>query len=384
MGELAPLPSQMIAFQQVGYSMRAPEAVRQAIDVRVPATLAPGELLLEVHASGMNSGDVFMGRGGQRAVFELSFPCTIGRDVAGIVRRVGPCANTADTTAAAAPATAGAAASGSGFREGDRVVGYVEVGGGRGTFAQYVVVQAAHCVRVPDSVPLLHAACLPASGCTTYGALMKPGVLLPSGAGKKILILGGSSATGMVAIQLARAAGCSDIAVTSSAGVVCSAVGATRVINHRDPAAQPWEQQLAGANYDIVFDTAEGLPAWNKARRVLKPRGGKFVSLVMQDGGRAGDPPPTIGSMLSFLCRVISRWFWSWFGYPHFIWHINPGRTDGLSALVGMLAEGKLRAVLDPASPAPPTMEGFTRLWDAQMSGRAHGKLIMDWKQKNQ
>jgi NADPH:quinone reductase-like Zn-dependent oxidoreductase len=342
----------MVAFRHTAYSEDAAHAVARGTDVPLPAASARGEVLLRVHASGFNAGDVFMGRGGARAVFGLAFPATVGRDVAGVVEAVVPGSETT-------------------LRPGDRVVGIVLVGKGRGTFAEYCVVQAKHLVLIPDNVSFADAAALPTAGCTTWQALVGRGVLR-AGAGQRILVLGGSCGTGLAAIQLARAAGCSEIATTSSQAELVRAAGATRVVDHR--AGEDWSTMLAGGEYDIVYDCIEGLPAWGKAQAVLKASGATFVSIVMEDA----HADVHISDMLRFMCRVAYRWMWSWAGYPRFVLHSNLGSREGLPELVALVAAGGMRALLD-GPPRPPTAEAFAEMWNVQISHRAHGKLVMRW-----
>lgn len=293
-----------------------------------------------------------MGRGVARALFNVPFPTTIGRDVAGIVAEV---PDGADTT----------------FKVGDRVISYVEFGQRRGTFADFCLVDTKFTVALPESVSFVDAAALPTASCTTWQALVGRNILKQD-AGQRILVLGGSCATGMAAIQLAKAYGCTEIATTSSQGDICRSLGATTVINHRE--GEKWEDALAGRNFDIIYDCAEGLCAWSKGFAVLKPRGAQFVSIVMdhpQDDVK-------ISAMLTFVGRVLWRKAKSFLGSPNFIWHINAGSTQGLPALVAMVAEGKMKPVLDGA-PRPPTMAAFAEMFDKQMSTRAHGKLVMQW-----
>ena len=285
----------------------------------------------------------------------LQFPVTIGRDFAGEVEAIAPCTETS-------------------LQVGDRVVGYLPVGKGRGTFAERCVAPASCIVKLPGDIAFTAAAGLPTAGCTTYQALVGRCVL-KKGAGQKILILGGSTGNGVFAIQLAKAYGCAAIATTSSAVELCTSLGATTVVNHRK--GEKWEEVLQGQDFDIIYDCIEGLSAWGKAPAVLKRSGAQFISIVTDDS----QADASVGGILLFLARMAWRSMWSVFGYPSFTWHLNPGSTEGLAELVDMLTDGKLRVPLDGPL-RPPTLAGFAGMWDVQMSGRAHGKLVMDWSAK--
>lgn len=343
----------MLAFQHVAYSASSRAAV---IAARVPRpskdSLKPGEILLRTCATGMNAGDTFVGSGAARAVFNMTFPSTVGRDVAGVVEAVGVDVN---ATVQEAP-----------LRVGDRVVAYVGFGGGRGTFSEYVIANSAQTFVIPPAVSYVDAASLPTAGCTAYMALVSSGVLVRGGA-QRVLIIGGSSGIGVIALQLARVYGATEIAAVSSQRELCLSLGATTVIDHRR--GEDWGATLAGRNFDVILDCAEGLTAWGKAQRVLRP-GGTFVSCVMD----SAFGPITLGGIAVFLARMMWRSMWALFGYTRFIQVSNMGNVDGLAPLVALMSAGSLRAVLH-APPEPCTIEGFGRMWDAQISHRTVSHL---------
>ncbi|KAJ1562958.1 hypothetical protein HK405_005277 [Cladochytrium tenue] len=356
----------MRAFHQVGYS-RGVDAVQLATDVPAPTAeqLPPGHLLVRVKASALNHGDAFLGRGGARKIFSIVLPSIIGRDVAGVVEAVNDDGGNSNSDVPSSN-------SGpdinirprSSFKVGDRIVAIVPVGKGRGTFAEHIIIDPKDAEHLPDSIDFCDAAALPTPGCTTYQAI--------------ILVLGGSTSTGQIALQLAKAvAQCSEIATTSSQAELCKSLGATVVINHR--AGEDWGEVLAGQNFDVIYDCIEGLQAWNKASRVLKPSGGEFVSIVMDDT----QTDPSFTGMIVFVARVISRKFWSNFGYPSYNWHVNVGTTAGLRELLDLMTHGNLRVVLDPdnnGQPYAPTMQAFGTMWERQMSGRSHGRMVIKWE----
>lgn len=355
----------MKAFQQIAYGTKASDVLQFADNAPIPSALKKGEVLIRTHASSLAIGDIMVGKGAMEGVgMKIPFPSTIGRDCAGVVEAIAPDTKTS-------------------LKVGDRVAAYVEVGGGRGSFAERVVAEARYTAVMPASLSFLSAACLPTSACTSYQALVDSKVL-KKGAGQKILVLGGSTATGSFGIQLARLYGCSEITVTSSQVELCTRLGATRVINHRK--GEKWEEILAGASYDIIYDCIEGLSAWRKhqnaARPVLKSWG-TWVNLTLDEPHAA----PTVGGMLLFVGRVLYRKAWSWFGYPTFHWVINMSPC-GLQELVNMAAAGDIECVLETSNtdkdtgkavPFPPTWEGIQRMWEILDSGRAHGKLVMTW-----
>ena len=80
-----------------------------------------------------------------------------------------------------------------------------------GTLAEYLAVTEAFVSLVPDSVSDQHAAALPLVSLTSYNSLVTLGGLKP---GSRVLVLGGSSATGMMAVQIAKARGAHTVVAT--------------------------------------------------------------------------------------------------------------------------------------------------------------------------
>ncbi|KAI1643523.1 GroES-like protein [Daldinia loculata] len=173
----------------------------------IPSTLAQDEVLVKVRAWGLNPADAFLQ---DSPLPFIKYPLIPGQDVAGIVERVGPGPNSRR------------------FKIGDRVLGYAmgEPSLGKpenGAFQDYVVLDHALAVKIPDSLPFAEAAVFPLCLATAGHALFGPKYLaLPppkaSGAprtGKSVLIWGGASGVGSNAIQLAKAAGFDVLATCS-------------------------------------------------------------------------------------------------------------------------------------------------------------------------
>lgn len=112
---------------------------------------------------------------------------------------------------------------------GDQVCALLPGGG----YAQYVATPAAHCLPVPDGMPMDQAACLPENYFTVYSNVITRGALK---AGERFLVHGGSSGIGTTAIQLAAAMGARVFATAGSDEkcAVCESLGAERAINYRD------------------------------------------------------------------------------------------------------------------------------------------------------
>ncbi|MDJ1015676.1 MAG: NAD(P)H-quinone oxidoreductase [Paracoccaceae bacterium] len=115
------------------------------------------------------------------------------------------------------------------WKEGDAVTALLPGGG----YAEYATTPAAHCLPVPDGMPLDQAACLPETFFTVWTNVFMAGGLR---AGQTFLIHGGTSGIGTTAIQLARHFGARVFATAGSdeKAKICEDLGAERGINYRE------------------------------------------------------------------------------------------------------------------------------------------------------
>ena len=174
----------------------------------------PGEVLVRVHASGVNPTD-FKTRAGAtaRPVDEFQIP---HHDGAGVIEAVGPGVDPA--------------------RTGERVWVWLAAFGRRwGTAAEYTVVPARQAVPLPDGVSFELGASLGVPALTAHRCLFADGPV----AGKAVLVAGGAGAVGHFAVELARHAGGRVVATVSSPekAELAAKAGADLVVNYRDAAA---------------------------------------------------------------------------------------------------------------------------------------------------
>jgi len=217
------------------------------------------EVLVQVAAAGLNRADLM-----QRQGFyppppgASSYP---GMEVSGTISALG-----SDVT---------------GWRVGDQVCALLSGGG----YAEQVAVPATQLLPVPDGVSLVDAAALPEVVCTVWSNVFMTANLQPD---QTILIHGGSSGIGTMAIQLARAIG-ARIAVTAGSGdklEACRALGAEILINYRE---QDFAQVLAdatkGHGADVILDN---MGAKYLARNVNGLAvNGRLVIIGLQGGVKA-------------------------------------------------------------------------------------------------
>ena len=207
-----------------------PEVLRSS--TRPTPVPQAGEVLVRVHAAGVNRVDVL-----QRTGLYVPQPGTTdipGVELAGEVV---------------------AAASGAGrYRVGDRVCGIV-VGGG---YAELCAVPEGQLLPVPAGCSDVQAAALTEALCTVWNALFDQGRLQP---GESLLVHGGSSGIGTTAIMLARAMGIGPVFATAGSAekcAACEALGA-RAINYRtEDFVAAIKDATAGRGVDVVLDMVAG------------------------------------------------------------------------------------------------------------------------------
>jgi len=194
--------------------------------------LKPGEVLIKVHAAGINRPDVFQ-RLGQYPVPPGASDLP-GLEVAGEI-------------------VAGDLAD-SGFAKGDMVCVLVQGGG----YAEYCAAPLAQCLPVPAGLSAVEAAALPETFFTVWSNVFQRGALKE---GETLLVQGGSSGIGTTAIQIAKALGHRVFATAGSAGKcrACEALGAERAIDYKTEDFTAVVKELTGGKgVDVVLDMVGG------------------------------------------------------------------------------------------------------------------------------
>ncbi|MBJ7351557.1 MAG: NADP-dependent oxidoreductase [Rhodococcus sp.] len=149
-----------------------------------------GQLLVAVHAAGVNPADWKVRAGNRKDTVQITLPAVLGREVSGTVVGVGSGVD--------------------GFSVGDEVFG--ATASGHGGYAQYTLLNAAGTAHKPEAVSWSVAATLPVAAGTAFDALR--GLALT--AGNTVLVLGAGGGVGSSVLQLARADGIDVLGVASS------------------------------------------------------------------------------------------------------------------------------------------------------------------------
>jgi NADPH:quinone reductase-like Zn-dependent oxidoreductase len=304
----------------------------------------PRDVLVRIHAAGLNQLDSKIRDGAFKPILPYKPPLILGHDLAGVVEAVG--------------------AAVTGFAPGDPV--YARPRDGRiGALAERIAVDQDDLALKPRNLTMAEAAGIPLVGLTAWQALVELAGLQP---GQKALIHAGSGGFGSIAIQLAKHLGAT-VAATTGAGNVemVRGLGADVVIDYRK---DPFETVLS--DYDLAVCGLDG-DTLVKSLQVLKP-GGRLISL-------SGPPTPEFARRqgLNWLLRQAMRLLSLGIRrkarargvrYDFLFMRADGGQLARLAALV---EAGAIRPVIDRLFPFEQTNEAFAYL----DTGRAKGKVVV-------
>jgi NADPH:quinone reductase-like Zn-dependent oxidoreductase len=301
-----------------------------------------GHVVIRVKASSFNYHDVFTVRG--MPGIKVPLPVVIGLDMAGEITEVGPGVT--------------------GWKAGDRVlVNPVNKKKGLmgemldGGMAEYCLVAADQLIAMPAGVSFEDAASLPVAYGTAHRMLITHNTVKQ---GDRVVILGASGGVGTGCVILAKHLGAHVIACTSSPEKMekLKELGADEVINVKDTDFSKWAVEKYGkpqrrtydGGVDVVINFTGG-DTWHPSLRCLK-RGGKLLVC----GATAGyDPKEDLRYIWSFELQVIGS---------------NSFYDDNLQALMRLIAEGKMKPVIDKVLPLEQASEGLRLIQDREVIGK--------------
>jgi putative PIG3 family NAD(P)H quinone oxidoreductase len=219
----------------------------------------PGEVLVDVAACGVNRADLMQRQGFYPP--PPGAPPYPGLECSGTIIALGP-----DV---------------SGWQPGDRVAALLSGGG----YAEKVAVPAGQLLPAPASVGLSEAAAFPETACTVHSNVFTGARLAQ---GETILVHGGASGIGTMAIQLAKHAGAT-VAVTAGSPeklAACLELGADILINHReDDFVKKIRDATDGRGADVILDI---IGAAYLARNVeALAADGRIANIGLQGGRKA-------------------------------------------------------------------------------------------------
>src|SRR5882724_7969640 len=304
--------------------------------------VAEGHVVIRVRASSFNYHDVFTVRG--MPGIKVPLPVVIGLDMAGEITEIG--------------------AGVTGWKAGDRVlVNPVNKKKGLmgemldGGMAEYCLVAADQLVAMPARVSFEQAASLPVAYGTAHRMLITHKTI---GQGERVIVLGASGGVGTGCVILAKLLGADVIACASSDEKLArlKAMGADEVIDYTKTDWSKWAVEKYGkpqrrsydGGVDVVINFTGG-DTWHPSLRCLK-RGGKLLVC----GATAGyDPKEDLRYVWSFELKIIGS---------------NSFYDDNLQALMKLIAEHKMRPVIDKVLPLEQAREGLRLIENREVVGK--------------
>ena len=302
------------------------------VEIEDPAP-GPGEVLLDIHACGLNFADLLMAKGTYQDTPEPPF--TLGMEVCGTVVAQGE----------------GVSSPSVGTR--------VAVFGGQGGMAERGVFPAALCRAVPQGMSDEEAAGFMVAYGTSHLALTRRARLKP---GETLLVTGASGGVGLTAVEIGKAMGARVIAVARGAEKlkVAQAAGADHLIDSETADLKAELKALGGV--DVVYDPVGGA--------AMKP----ILAACMREariiviGFASGDLPALPANIL--LVKNIDVIGFYWGGYLAFAPEVL---TESLAELMQWHAEGRLTPHISHALPLDRAGEAL----ELMRSRASTGKVVV-------
>jgi NADPH2:quinone reductase len=219
----------------------------------------PGEVLIHVTAAGLNNADLLQARGSYPPPPGAS--TTLGMEVSGTIAALGEGVR--------------------GFSIGERVCALLPGGG----YAEYAAAPAGSMLPVPDGVDLVEAAGLPEAAFTAWTNIVDTGRLQD---GESLLVHGGTSGIGSLAIQIFAARGHRVFATAGSDEKcrACERFGATRAINYRsEDFVAGVKMETGGKGVDVILDMVGG--SYIQRNIEAAALWGRIVNIAYQESTKA-------------------------------------------------------------------------------------------------
>lgn len=302
------------------------------------------DVLIQIHAAGVNMLDVKIRNGEFKPILPYTLPLVLGNDVAGVVVAVGPDVK--------------------GFKPGDEVYARPEQER-MGSFAELICLHEESVALKPAHLTMVQAASVPLVALTAWQVLVETAKVKK---GQRVLIHAGSGGVGTIAIQLAKHLGAFVATTTSTQNVEwVKALGADVVIDFK---TQHFESLLQG--YDVVLNSL-GSDELEKSLNVLKP-GGHLISI-------SGPPTPAfaeqqkLNRVLKQVMRLLSYGIRKKARKQGVAYSFVFMRASGaqLKEVTGLIEAGIIKPILDRTFAFQQTADALAYV----EQGRAKGKVVV-------
>jgi NADPH:quinone reductase-like Zn-dependent oxidoreductase len=302
-------------------------------------TLSPTQIQVRVHAAALNPVDIQLMNVSLFSLPLLNGTKGIGGDFSGTVLKAG---------------------AESGFKENDEVFGLMFTPGKLGTVAEILTVDATSfpVLKKPEAWSWAQGAALPLVWLTARTCIAHAEPYIGTTT-KTVAVLGGSSATGMYVVHLAKQRGWNVVSTCSGKNTdFVKSMGADRVIDYT---SENVPEKIRAAKPDVIVDCVGGIECLGIANRYITIVGDKTSRTTMG------------GSMLYWTHpSMLLRWFWGKTGWGEvYDAIVLEGKKEYLEEALNLPGE---KIVIDSTFPFEQLKDAFERL----NTGRARGKVVID------
>jgi len=291
----------------------------------------PGKVLIKNHAVGINFADTLFRQG--EYVMQPKFPDIPGLEASGVVEAVGEGVE--------------------GIKAGDRVAAI-----GIKTYAEYSLMSAKQVILLPDSVSFEEGAAFPIQVLTAYHMLYTSHAIT---ADQTVIVHAAAGGVGIVAVQIAKAAGARVIGTVSSAekAALVKEYGADEVINYATHDFSEETLKLTdGKGVDLILD-AVGKPTVEKGLTCVAP----FGHLILY--GRAGGAPDALNLFSLFQKSIKVS------GFILYTVSAMPGvHKKGIQQSLKLMDEGKLKLLIGKSFPLAEAAQAHRHMESRQSVGK--------------
>jgi NADPH:quinone reductase-like Zn-dependent oxidoreductase len=279
-----------------------------------------GEVLVRVHAAGINPVDWKIREGHMEAMVHHTLPLILGWDVSGVVESLGP-----NVTR---------------LKIGDEVYSHPDVARD-GSYAEFIVMKESEVAMKPKSIDHIHAAALPLAGLTAWQSLFDTAGLLP---GQRVLIHAAAGGVGSMAVQMAKCKGAQVIGTASQRNHdYLRELGVDQVVDYERERFEDVVEPV-----DVILDTLGG-ETQARSWAVLR-RGGILVSIA--------SPPPA--------AKAVE------FGVRQAFVFTKPSALQ-LGEMGRLVEAEKLKAIVETILP----LSDATRGQELSERGHTRGKIVL-------
>ncbi len=306
------------------------------IEEQADPVAGPGQVLVQVHAAGINFPDILVIKGLYQVKIEPPF--IPGNEAAGIITAVGDGVKH--------------------YKTGDRVMIMPE----GAAFAELCAVPVERVIPMPESLDFIQAAGFTITYGTSYHALKQSANIQP---GDTVLVLGAAGGVGITAVEIAKAMGARVIAAASSNEKLefARSAGADETINYSTESLRDQCKALTdGKGVDVVYDPVGGELA-QQALRALAWHGRYLVI-----GFASGDIPEFPANIALLKEASITGVWWGTWAARH-----PADSVQNMQELAAMLTKGELSPRVTETYP----LDQFATAFASLSNRKAQGKVIL-------